>query len=127
MENCAQFWGAQSKKDEEERDRSRGGVEAESGSQGICPMEGAGLVSLSREGAERGTARDPQPKMMEPSPSGWCQVIKQSKGHKLPSRSFRLDLTKSFFPRKNSPRLPVRGESLCLDRQSCNCSSEYLG
>lgn len=51
MENCAQFWGAQCKKDEEEWDRSRGGLVAESGSQGIGPMSRAGrsMVGFTKQ------------------------------------------------------------------------------
>ena len=38
-ENCAQFWAAQCKKDEEEPDGSSGGLATESGSQRTCPNE----------------------------------------------------------------------------------------
>lgn len=42
MENCAQFWAAQCKKDEEEPDGSSGGLVTESRSQSTCPTSRGG-------------------------------------------------------------------------------------
>lgn len=93
MENWAQIWDAQCEEEEEEGDRSSGGPEAKS--RHFPHGKSRVFVSLSRE--------NPQPKMMQPKPSGWFQVIKQRvmDTNCLPGV---LGLTKKLLPQEEQPQ-----------------------